>query len=107
VLLLFGLAIILNISTASACNITTLNSTPKITAADPANKATVLNTKVIKIKFNTPIKYGNKLMQLKSTTNGKIVPIKTSISGKTLSIIPTTSLTKGFRYKILIAQWKC
>jgi Bacterial Ig-like domain/Pseudomurein-binding repeat len=102
VLLLFGLAIILNVSTASACNITTLNSTPKITAVDPVNKAIVLNTKVIKIKFNTPIKYGNKLMQLKSTTNGKFVPIKTSINGDTLSIIPTTSLTKGFRYQILI-----
>jgi methionine-rich copper-binding protein CopC len=102
VLLLFGLAIILNVSTASACNVTSVNSTPKVTAIDPVNKAIVLNTKVIKIKFNTPIKNGNKFIQLKSTSNGKINPTKTSISGETLSIIPTTTLTKGSSYQILM-----
>jgi hypothetical protein len=66
------------------------------------NKAIVLNTKVIKIKFNTPIKNGNKFIQLKSISNGKINPTETSISGETLSIIPTTTLTKGSSYQILI-----
>jgi hypothetical protein len=102
-LLLFGFAIILNVSTASACNNTSsINSTPKIIAIDPANKAIVLNTKSIKVKFNKPIKEGNKLIQLKSTSNGKIIPIKTSISGDTLSITPTTTLTMGANYQILL-----
>ena len=101
-ILLFGLAIILNANTVSATNVTALNATPKITASDPVNKAIVLNPKVIKIKFNTPIKDGNKLIQLKSKSNGKINPTKTSISGDTLNIIPTTNLTKGATYQILI-----
>ena len=93
---------ILNVTTASACNVTAINSTPKVTAIDPVNKSIVLNPKVIKIKFNTAIKDGNKLIQLKSTSNGKISPTETSISGDTLSIIPTTNLTKGSKYQILI-----
>ena len=96
------MAIIFNVTTVSACNVTSLNSTPKVTAIDPVNKSIVLNTKVIKIKFNTPIKEGNNLIQLRSIINGKISPTKTSISGDTLSIIPTTNLTKGYRYQILI-----
>ena len=65
-------------------------------------KQLYLNPKVIKIKFNKPIKDGNKLIQLKSKSNGKINPTKTSINGDTLNIIPTTTLTKGSTYQILI-----
>ena len=102
VLLLFGLAIILNVSTVSACNVTASNTTPKVTAIDPVNKAIVLNPKIIKIKFNKAIKDGNKLIQLMSTSNGKINPTKTSINGDTLSITPSTTLTKGSNYEILV-----
>ena len=96
------MGIILNVTTVSASNVTSLNSTPKVTAIDPVNKSIVLNTKVIKIKFNKAIKKGNNLIQLRIINNGKISPTKTSISGDTLSIIPTTNLTKGYRYQILI-----
>jgi hypothetical protein len=102
VLLLFGLAIFLNVSTVSACNVTASNTTPKVTAIDPVNKAIVLSPKVIKIKFNKAIKNGNNLIQLKSTSNGKINPTETSINGDTLSIIPKTTLTKGSNYEILL-----
>ena len=95
-LLLFGLAIILNVSTASACNVTALNSTPKVTAIDPVNKSIVLNTKIIKIKFNTPIKDGNKLIQLKSTSNGKVNPTVISISGEIFEYHPKNKSNKGF-----------
>lgn len=101
-LLLFGLAIILNVSTASASNVTALNSTPKVVAIDPINKAVVLNTKVIKIKFNKPIKYGNKLIQLKTSGTGKVNPIKNTINGTTLNILPKNKLTKGTKYLILM-----
>ena len=76
VLLLFGLAIIFNVTTVSACNVTSLNSTPKVTAIDPVNKSIVLNTKVIKIKFNKAIKKGNNLIQLRIIIMERSVPQK-------------------------------
>ena len=101
-ILLFGLAIFLNVSTVSASNVTASNTTPKVTAIDPVNKAIVLSPKVIKIKFNKAITNGNKLIQLKSTSNGKVNPTETSINGDTLNIIPKTTLTKGANYEILL-----
>jgi hypothetical protein len=62
----------------------------------------VLNTKVIKIKFNKPIKYGNKLIQLKTSGNGKINPTKTSINGDYFEYPSNNKLTKGTKYQILI-----
>ena len=100
--LLFGLALVLNVNTAAADSVTTVNTTPQVTAIDPVNKAFVLNNKVIKVKFNEPITYGNKLIQLKSISTGKIKPTKNTISCDTLNIRPTSKLTKGAKYQILI-----
>ena len=101
-LLLFGLALVLNVHTAAASSVTTVNTTPKVTAIDPVNKAFVLNNKVIKVKFNEPVTYGNKLIQLKAISTGKIKHTKNTISCDTLSIRPTSKLTKGAKYQILI-----
>ena len=101
-LLLFGLALVLNVNTAAASSVTMVNTTPQVTAIDPVNKAFVLNNKVIKVKFNEPVTYGNKLIQLKAISTGKIKHTKNTISCDTLSIRPTSKLTKGAKYQILI-----
>jgi hypothetical protein len=105
VLLLFGLALILNVSTSaaattSAAKVTTDHTSPTVIGLDPANKSVKLTSQTIKVKFNEQIKLGNKLIYLK---NGKtIVSTKKTISGKTLSIIPTKALATGIKYNIIL-----
>jgi hypothetical protein len=101
VLLLFGLALVLNVNSASAANVTIDKSIPKVTAIDPVNNGVVLNNKIINIKFSEPIKNGNKLIVLKSSS-GLVKSTKNTINGKILSIAPKTPLTKGTKYQILI-----
>jgi hypothetical protein len=76
------LAIILNVSTASTCNVTSVNSTPKVTAIDPVNKAIVLNTKIIKIKFNTPIRMVISLYNSKVQVTERLIPLKLLLVAK-------------------------
>ena len=83
----------------SASSVTT-DKIPKVTAIDPVNKGIVLNNKIINIKFNEQIVKGNKLIVLKSS--GKIKHTKNTLSGKTLSITPTSPLTKGAKYQLII-----
>jgi hypothetical protein len=100
VLLLFGLALILNVSTSAAANVTAYHTSPKVIAVDPGNKAVVLKSQPVKVTFNESIKYGKPWIELK---NGKtVISSKNSISGKTLSITPTNPLTTGIKYKLLI-----
>ncbi len=101
VLLLFGLALVLNVNSASAASVTTDKSTPKVTAIDPVNQGIVLNSKIIHIKFSEPIKNGNKLVILKSS-NGAVKSTKNVIRGNTLSITPKTPLVKGSTYILFI-----
>ena len=73
-LLIFGLALILNVSTSAAAsttvgdNVTIDHTSPKVIAINPANKAVVKKTSTIKVKFSEKIKAGNNLIYLK---NGK------------------------------------
>ena len=101
VLLLFGLALVLNVNSASAASVTMDKSTPKVTAIDPVNNGVVLNSKIINIKFNEPIKNGNNLIVLKSSS-GALKSTKNTVNGKTLIITPKTSLVKGAKYQLLI-----
>jgi hypothetical protein len=98
VLLLFGLALILNVSTSAAatCNTTA----PKVTAVDPANHAIIHKSQTIKVTFNETIKAGTQYIELK---NGKVlISTKKTISGKTLSITPTTALASGYKYTLIL-----
>jgi len=101
VLLLFGLALILNVSTSAAATVTTDHTTPKVTAVDPANKVVILKSQTVKVTFNEKIKAGKKLWV--GLKNGKtVVPTKNFISGKTLFITPKNSLATGAKYNLFI-----
>jgi hypothetical protein len=100
VLLLFGLALILNVSTSSAA-VTADKSIPKVTSIDPVYKGVVGNSKIIKVKFSEPIKSGTKWIELKNS-RGAVKQSVSTISGKTLSIIPKSSMARGAKYKVLL-----
>ncbi len=98
-LLLFGLALILNVSTSAAANVTD-HTSPKVTAMNPVNNSVVLKSQPVKVTFSESIKAGKPWIELK---NGKtVISSKNSISGKTLSITPTNPLATGIKYKLLI-----
>jgi len=99
VLLLFGLALILNVSTSAAANVTD-HTSPQVTAVNPVNNSVVLKSQTVKVTFNEPIKAGKSWIELK---NGKtVISSKNSISGKTLNIIPTNPLATGIKYNLVI-----
>ena len=100
-LLIFGLALVLNVNTASAANVTSDLIKPKVTAVNPANNSIILNSKPIKVTYSEPIKFGNRWIELK-TSSGTVKPITTSIYNRTLTVTPTTALAKGVTYKLII-----
>lgn len=65
------------------------------------NAVNVPINQVIKITFSEPIKAGNMDFELK-TSSGKEVKFTKKISGNTLSIKPTTYLSKGLKYTIVL-----
>jgi len=68
-----------------------------VISTTPSNKAiNVAANKIITVNFNRAVQYGNKNIQLKSST-GAVIPIKTSISGSTLTISHSL-LSKGVKY---------
>ena len=107
VLLLFGLALILNVSTSAAASTSVGtnvidHTTPKVTDVDPANKAIVKKTSTIKVTFSEAIKSGNKLIYLK---NGKTTIYTTkTISGNTLTLKPTSALASGVKYTLKLSE---
>ena len=101
VLMLFGLALILNVSTTAAANVTSNNLSPKVTSVDPVNNSIILKSKTIKVHFNKPIKSGTQSIALK-TSAGTVIKTKKSISGKILSIIPIKALHTGVKYKLIL-----
>ena len=106
VLLIFGIALVLNVSTSAAAstpvgdNVIVDHSTPKVTTVNPANKAVVKKVTSIKVIFNENIKAGNNNIYLK---NGKTtISTKNTISGKTLTITPTSALASDIKYSLFI-----
>lgn len=100
VLLIFGVALLLNVNSASATNVTGIQSSPKVVAVDPANNAIIQKSQTIKVKFNETIKLGNKLIELKH--GNVVISSKKSVSGNTLSITPSTTLASGYKYSVII-----
>jgi methionine-rich copper-binding protein CopC len=114
VLLLFGLALVLNVNTTAAATtnnttITTSNNTvtttaitnstvkattktvakpePKITSINPVGNAIVSKSQNIKITYNETIKAGSMWIVLTNSA-GTVISTKDVISGKTLTIKP-------------------
>ena len=70
-LLLFSLALILNVGTSAAIktvgdSITADHTNPKVISITPANKAIVKKVSTIKVKFNKQIQKGNNQIYLKN-----------------------------------------
>ena len=81
---------------------TTDRTAPTVKIIDPANKSTnIAVNKVIKVTFSEPIKVGSNYIELKDS-KGRIVSFKTSISSNVLTITPTTNLTKGIKYTLIL-----
>jgi hypothetical protein len=103
VLLLFGLALILNVSTSSATTITNgtaLHTGPKVVTANPANNSIITKSQTIKIKYNSTIQTRSPWIELK---NGKtVISTKYYINDSTLCIDPTVMLTTGIKYTLII-----
>ncbi len=103
VLLLFGLALILNVNTSSATNVTADTSNqihPEVTAVNPASNSIILKSKPIKVTFSETVNAGSNVVELK---NGKsLIPIKKSIKGNLLTITSKTPLKTGVKYKLIL-----
>lgn len=100
VLLLFGLALVLNTSTSAATTVGDTHS-PVVKTVDPVNHALVTSKKIIKVKFNEQIKNGNNRIVLK-TSKGSVKPTVSTVKGNTLTIVPKTALAKGARYNLVL-----
>jgi hypothetical protein len=82
----------------------TTTTPPVVTSTDPVNKAVnVALNKVIKITFNKTIQFGtNPWIELKNNSLGTAKPITTTITGSTLNITPTTLMSKGTTYTVIL-----
>ena len=75
---------------------------PKITSTNPLNDAlNVVTNKMIIITFNEPIKAGNIWIELKNSAKAGI-PFTETIYGNTITITPSTLLSKGVKYIVTI-----
>jgi len=117
VLLLFSVCIILSTSFVSAANNTNIHpanttvltsnsspdtSPPITTSTNPGKSA--LNVPVnqhIKITYNEPVKFESSWIELRNS-DGKLIPITKSISGNTLTLIPTSPLNMSTTYTVSV-----
>jgi methionine-rich copper-binding protein CopC len=75
---------------------------PTVKTVDPTNKAVnVATNKVIKVTFNEAITTGTKWIELVAS-NGTSVTVNLTTSGNVLTITPTSALSKGTQYSLLI-----
>ncbi len=104
VLLIFGVALVLNVNFASAANVTTDKAKPKVTSVNPVNNSVVLSDKskkvTIKVNFNEKVKSGSGSVELRS--NGKKNPVKTTVNGNTLTITSKNPLLTSTKYNLLV-----
>ncbi|WP_048190911.1 Ig-like domain-containing protein [Methanobacterium sp. SMA-27] len=105
-LLIFGVALILNVNTSAATtvgdNVTVDHSSPKVTDVSPAKKAVIKDTSNIQVKFNEKITAGNNLIYLKDGETK--ISIKKTYSGNTLTITPTNALASGVKYTVFLSR---
>ena len=101
-LLLFGIALILNVSTSAAASPTntTVNSTIKVISVDPVNKAVIPKSQTVKVTFNSTIKARSPWIELKN--GNTVISTNYNISGSTISVTPTTTLATGVKYILSI-----
>ena len=99
-LLLFLLVLFLNLNTISSANVTS-NTVPKVTSVNPVNNSIILRSQTVKVYFNEPIKAGTLSITLKNSA-GTTINTKKSISNRTLSIIPSTTLPTGIKYYLVL-----
>ncbi|AEG18309.1 Ig-like domain-containing protein [Methanobacterium paludis] len=73
-----------------------------VTAVDPVNNAvSIAVDKVITVTFSKPIQAGNKWIELVNS-KGALIPITWSINGNILTITPSSVLSHGVKYTLLI-----
>jgi hypothetical protein len=103
VLLIFGLALIINVSTSAAATVTNgtaAHTGPKVIRADPVNNTIITKSQTIKVKFNTTIKTRSPWIELKN--DNTVISTKYYINDSTLCITPTTTLATGIKYALTI-----
>jgi hypothetical protein len=103
VLLLFGLALILNVSTSAAATVTNgtaVHTGPKVVSVNPANNTIISKSQTVKVTFNSTITARSPWIELKN--GNTVILTKYSINGSTISVIPTTTLETGNKYTLSI-----
>ena len=81
--------------------INTQITAPKVTTVNPVNNSIILRSQTVKVYFNGPIKAGTLSITLKNSA-GTTINTKKSISNRTLSIIPSTTLQTGIKYYLVL-----
>ncbi|WP_424354866.1 Ig-like domain-containing protein [Methanobacterium sp. MBAC-LM] len=82
---------------------TTDKTAPTVKNIDPSNNSVnIAINKVIKITFSEPVKAGTLSIKLKNLKTGTYVSITKTISGNTLTIKPTSTLTKATQYSVIL-----
>jgi hypothetical protein len=102
VLLLFGIALILNVSTSAAATVTgkAVHIGPKVVSVNPANNSIVLKSQTVKVTFNSTIKARSPWIELKN--GNTVIFTRYIINGSTINVIPTTTLATGVKYTLSV-----
>jgi methionine-rich copper-binding protein CopC len=88
--------------TLYSTNFTTITR-PIVISSNPSNNAVNIPTKkVIQIKFNRSIEYGNSSGIQFINSKGVAIPFNSTISGSTLNITPASLLAHGTQYTIIL-----
>ena len=83
-------------------NFTTIKK-PVVIGSNPSNNAVNVPTKkVIQINFNRSVKYGNISGIQFINSKGTAIPFTSTITGSTLNITPTSLLSHGTQYTIIL-----
>jgi hypothetical protein len=76
---------------------------PVVVSLNPGNNAVNVPTnKVIQINFNRSVKYGNSSGIQFINSKGTAIPFTSTITGSTLNITPTSLLSHGTQYTIIL-----
>ena len=88
--------------TLYSTNFTTITR-PVVISSNPSyNAVNIPNNKVIQIKFNRSIEYGNSSGIQFINSKGTAIPFTSTITGSTLNITPTPLLAHGAQYTVIL-----